>query len=341
MPKRLVSVRTERPWLDIVSYGRKGPNQTLRFDPGQREQIARIVSRVPEVMVKVTGGGRSVRQVKDEIDYFGREGDLAIETDDGVALKGQGMEKFLTDDWDLELEELRSRRWVDGKPGRKAPKLVHNLMFSMPAGTPPLKVLAAARKFAQEKFALKHRYAMVLHTDQKHPHVHMLVKAMSEQGVRLNIKKAALREWRHDFARYLRELGVAANATDRVVRGETISRKSDGIYRASLRGESTHVRKRVEGVASELLKSNIIVESGKDRLLEARKEVERGWKIVADALEQGGQHDLAAQVHGFRGTLPLPATEKERLAHGLLSRMNRSQVSGIHRRDNAEARSRL
>ncbi|MGO9933142.1 MAG: hypothetical protein ACLPV8_15225 [Steroidobacteraceae bacterium] len=40
----------------------------------------------------------------------------------------------------------------------------------MPAPTPPDKVLAAARKFAREKFA-QHRYAMVLHIDQKHPHV--------------------------------------------------------------------------------------------------------------------------------------------------------------------------
>jgi hypothetical protein len=36
----------------------------------------------------------------------------------------------------------------------------------MPSPTPPEKVLAAARKFAREKFALQHRHAMVLHTDQ-------------------------------------------------------------------------------------------------------------------------------------------------------------------------------
>jgi hypothetical protein len=46
-------------------------------------------------------------------------------------------------------------------------------MFSMPAGTPPGKVLAAVKNFAREEFALKHPYAMVLHTDEPHPHVHM------------------------------------------------------------------------------------------------------------------------------------------------------------------------
>ena len=58
-------------------------------------------------------------------------------------------------------------------------------MFSMPPGTPPDKVLAAVKNFAREEFGLKHRYAMVLHTDEPHPHVHMVVKAMSERGVRL------------------------------------------------------------------------------------------------------------------------------------------------------------
>jgi hypothetical protein len=77
-------------------------------------------------------------------------------------------------------------------------------MFSMPAGTPPDKVLAAVKSFAREEFGLKHRYAMVLHTDEPHPHVHMVVKAMSEQGVRLNIRKSTLREWRREFARHLR-----------------------------------------------------------------------------------------------------------------------------------------
>ncbi len=80
---------------------------------------------------------------------------------------------------------------------------MHNLVFSMPKGTPPEKLLSATQKFAREKFALQHRYAMVLHTDQGHPHVHLVVKAVSEQGERLYIRKATLRAWREDFAQLL------------------------------------------------------------------------------------------------------------------------------------------
>ena len=67
-------------------------------------------------------------------------------------------------------------------------------MLSMPTGTPPDKVLAAVRNFAREQFWGQHRYAFALHTDEDHPHVHLVLKAVSEQGVRLNIRKATLRQ---------------------------------------------------------------------------------------------------------------------------------------------------
>ena len=72
--------------------------------------------------------------------------------------------------------------------------------FFQPPGTPATKVLQAVRRFATNEWALKHRYAMVLHTNEPHPHVHVVVKAMSEQGKRLNIRKPTLRAWRTQFA---------------------------------------------------------------------------------------------------------------------------------------------
>ena len=57
--------------------------------------------------------------------------------------------------------------------------------------------------------------AMVLYTDQDHPHVQLVLKAVSEQGTRLNIRKETLRQWRRDSAETLRAQGVAASATER------------------------------------------------------------------------------------------------------------------------------
>jgi hypothetical protein len=249
MPKRLLDVRDGPAFLDIASYGRGGPGRSFGFSRAQIEQIARTVGRTPEVVLKVLPkNSSSAGSIQKHIDYIGRRGDLELETDDGSGMQGKGVGKELLENWDLDLDTHRRESEFAKTRGRVAPKLVHKLMFSMPPGTSPKGVLAAVRNFAREEFGLKHRYVMVLHTDEPHPHVHLVVKAVSEQGVRLNIRKATLREWRREFARHLRDQGIAANATDRAVRGESRTHKTDGIYRASLRGESTHMRARAEAV---------------------------------------------------------------------------------------------
>jgi hypothetical protein len=278
-------------------------------------------------MVKVLSrGGQDLKAVGRHFAYLNRDGEVEIETDDGQRILGQGVEKDLLEDWDLDLEEHRRKADLELRSARPPPKLVHKLMFSMPAGTPPDKVLAAVKSFAREEFGLKHRYAMVLHTDEPHPHVHMVVKAVSEQGVRLNIRKATLRDWRREFARQLRAQGVAANATDRAVRGENRSPKRDGIYRAEHRGESRYTRARAEAVAAELSKRNLRVEAGKAKLLETRRAVERGWWAVSDILVAEGRPELAAQVRRFSDQMPPPWTDREIIGEALRGRAREART---------------
>jgi hypothetical protein len=333
MPRRLIDVTGAKPLLDIASYARRGPGCRDRLSQDDVELIARTVGRTPEVMVKVLSrGGKDLKAVGSHVAYLNRGGDLDIETDDGQRLSGKGVEKELLENWDLDLEERRSggrEYWSRRSP----PRLVHKLMFSMPAGTPPGKVLAAVKNFAREEFGLKHRYAMVLHTDEPHPHVHMVVKAVSEQGVRLNIRKATLREWRSDFARHLRAVGVPANATHRNIRGETTPRKSDGIYRAGLRGHSTHIRDQVETVARELASGHVSRDPGREALLAARRNVQRAWAAIGEVLSRQGLHDLAGRARRFTVEMPTPMTEREYVARQLLERANaRAQSEPTHQR---------
>jgi Plasmid recombination enzyme len=312
--RHLIDAGGSERWLDIGSYARRGPGRRDPLSPAQIEVIARTVHRTPEVMVKVLNrGGQNLGAVARHLDYLTRKGELEIETDEGERLKGEGAEAELLDDWDLDLDE--ERRTADLKPRgmRNPPKLVQKLVFSMPAGTPPRKVLSAVKNFAREEFGAKHRYAMVLHTDEPHPHVHLVVKAMGADGKRLNIRRAMLREWRQEFARHLREQGVAANATDRAVRGETKPQKTDGIHRAALRGASTHYRQRAEAVVRELASGGVKPEPGKARLLETRREVVRGWSKVADDLIIQDQVDLALAVRRFVDRMPPPRTENEQI----------------------------
>jgi hypothetical protein len=312
MPKRMTDAY--RPLFDIASYARRGPGRRDRLSPAEVQQIARTVGRTPEVMVKVlSGGGQDLGAVRRHLDYLGRAGELDLETDDGERLRGKGIEKTLLEDWDLDLDCDRRQADLSAANGRQPPKLVHKLMFSMPPGTPPDQLQAAVRNLVREEFALKHRYVMVLHTDEPHPHVHMVVKAVSEQGVRLNVRKATLREWRREFARHLREQGVAANATERVVRGETRTPKKDGIYRAMRRGESSHMRERVRAVAAEAGNGKGRAESGKSKLIATRLKVVKGWRALEGLLVQEGYDDLAGRVSRFVPRMPPPLTEKEQL----------------------------
>ena len=318
MSKRTFSIREGEPLFDIVSYGRGGPREMGgRLTLAQVEQIRRTVQRAPEAVVKVLPrDSNDLKAVGKHLDYIGRYGKLELESDDGERLSGR-IGKDLLDDWDLDIDDVRRQATLAATKGGKPPKLVHKLMFSMPPGTPPDKVLGAVRNFAREEFWGQHRYAFALHTDEAHPHVHMVLKAVSEQGVRLNIKKATLRHWRSEFARNLRLLGVEANATERAVRGETRKALKDGIYRASQRGDSTYVRGQTEAAVARLLKGDSRVEPGKRKLVETRRQVESGWRTLADNLAKADQHGLVNDIRRFVGSMPLPLSEREQISQEL------------------------
>jgi hypothetical protein len=316
MPRRTFRLPGDGAFLDIVSHARGVAAERQQLLPAQVELIARTVRHTPEVMVKISGGGQSAKAVAAHFKYLSRQ-EFEIETDDGEHHKGKGSEKTLIENWELDLDAAESRSPYRGVPGRKPAKLVHNIVLSMPAGTPAAGVLEASRTFAREQFALKHRYALVLHTDQPHPHVHLVVKAMSEQGRRLNIRKETLREWRRQFASHLRAQDIAANATERVVRGVVKPQKRDGIYRAMRVGRSTHMRERVESVVDALRIGGVQSEPGKVQILDTRRTVVRGWLGVREALRADGRNGLANEVEHFIRGMPPPQTEREWLAHGL------------------------
>jgi hypothetical protein len=279
----------------------------------------RTVRGVPEVVIKVSGGARSIRGVTAHLEYLETRADL--ETDDGVVLAEKGLGRDLLKGWDLEVDEIRRHTSRAIAAGRKPPKLVHNLVFSMPKGTAPDRLHKAVRKFAVEKFGLQYRYAMALHTDQAHPHVHVVVKAVSEQGERLNIRRATLREWRRDFAQYLREYGVEANATERAVRGSNHQNRKSGIFRAALRGESTFMRERVGSVARELARGRFRGERSQVQLLETRGEVEHGWLAFAGMLRRDGMREFAEDVRRYVERMPTVRTDREEIAHRLHARI--------------------
>jgi hypothetical protein len=266
-------------------------------------------------MIKVSGGARTLQGVGAHFDYIGRKGLNEIETDMGERLMERGFEKDLMLYLDLDVLRRHTDRTV--AHGRKPPKLVHNLIFSMPKGTPSDKLAAAVRAFAVDRFALQHRYAMVLHTHQGNPHVHLVVRAVSEQGVRLNVRKATLRDWRQRFAAYLREQGIAANATERAVRGESRVPKTGGVFRSYERGSSTYVQAKLDAY---IHRDRNQPEPGKATLVATRRQVEQGWYAVHDVLESEGHSDVARDIRRFLAQMHPPRTEREQITLDVLAK---------------------
>ena len=61
--------------LDIVSYGRRGPERRDRLPRALIEQISRTVRRAPEAVVKVLPkGATDSKAVRAHLDYIGRQG---------------------------------------------------------------------------------------------------------------------------------------------------------------------------------------------------------------------------------------------------------------------------
>jgi hypothetical protein len=210
--------------FNFRAYGRNGRGDRIQLSPAQARMVARTAARTMEVMVKVlSSGATSAKAVQRHIDYVARKGEVELHTDDGELLHGKGSGSSLAEDWNLDLEEAGATNTLGSQKRKSPPRLAHKLMFSMPPGTNPKKVLSAVQNFCRDEFALKHRYVMALHIDEPHPHVHIIVKSIGDDGRRLNIKKATLREWRVKFAAHLHELGVAANATPRPFRGQSLS----------------------------------------------------------------------------------------------------------------------
>ena len=220
----------EEVWRPAARPPIKFPERGRSAAPDPRARLRRIAARVPEVMVKVTGRTRDAGQLAAHLTYITRNGQAPAEDREGWAVSGRREVEDLARDW----AALQA-----GDPRRRAnsPYSVA-LMLSMPAGTDAIGLRDAARSFAREAFGARFDYVLALHTDTPHPHVHLTVRALGDDGSRLNPKKADLEAWRQAFAQALRDRGIAAEATPRRARGVTRKAERTGLRKIRERAEA-------------------------------------------------------------------------------------------------------
>jgi len=283
-----------------------------------RARLARVAGRAPEVMVKVTGRTRDPGHVRAHLDYISRNGELEAEDRDGALITGRLAIRELADDWSA-IALADSRR-------RASTPFSVSVVLSMPAETDPATVRDAARAFAREVFADRFDYVFALHTDAQHPHVHLAVRALGDQGERLNPKKADLETWRQVFAQALRDRGVEAEATPRRARG--VTRKAERTPLRKIRerheagqGEAAKVRRAAyREAASAAFKGETARTPWETRLLERQNKVRSLYLAQAQLLRRSpdpSDRALGARVEAFVHSMPRPDSQRLALAREL------------------------
>lgn len=264
------SRRTDRP----ASHDRRGADAPVAGGQLLREELRAHIRRAPQVMVKITGKSRGVAGVKAHLQYIGdgkaertegRDGDgcdgsekhdpesrngarldddhqrlvRPLITETGERIATVGAMRDLIKEWQRSPSPMP---WT----GDRA-EAVH-VLWQMPPGTDAQTLLDAVQASAQHEFA-GHRYALALHQHQNSPHVHMIVRVKSDDGMRrLNPRKADLHRWRMRFAHELRGRGVDAAASRQRTRGyaqrhehlweRKMSEREEGLRERALRARS-------------------------------------------------------------------------------------------------------
>lgn len=282
-----------------------------------RAKIARTVKKTPEVMVKISGGGKNMQHIKAHMDYISRNGDIELEDENG--------------DIHIGKEAVRDVRdsWAKGKIGipyeGEKRKEAFNIILSMPAGTDRRSVTNAARLFAKELFG-NHQYVFAEHTNEKHSHVHLTVKAVDHDGVRMNPRKGDLQFWREQFAEKLREQGIEANATPRKARGIVQKAEKQAIvhidkdFENGKRKEPSLIaQQRLKEAEREVYTGIKRINPAQDKISVARNDMFSAYENIARGLGPGDISDkqLALDIVRFVQTMPAPITKHQALVQSL------------------------
>ncbi|NIC06304.1 relaxase/mobilization nuclease domain-containing protein [Billgrantia bachuensis] len=170
----------------------------------------------PEVVVRIVSNAYDAEQVESVFLRISKNGAVELEDENGEELKGPSAVRSLSKEWTITSKKPNAR-------GRKSTRETTNIVLSMPDGTEPHLVKAAAKAFAKRQFSHNYRYVMALHTDTDNPHVQLTVRNLGLDGRRMHVKKGDPQGWREAFAAELERYGVEAKATLKATR-----RRKDG-----------------------------------------------------------------------------------------------------------------
>lgn len=249
-----------------------------------------VVHNTAEAVIKFDRAGsgiKTARHLKEAALYIARNGLVDVENNDGWELNKEVM-KGMLEGWEIS-EDLPADK-DDPRYTDKLPAAARRMILSAPPGTDHKALTNTARQFGHEFFAVNgFEYVFVLHAktdatpnEPDHPHVHFLIKAVNDEGKRLNPNKGDLRTMRERYAAIARENGIELNATRRIERMK---------YGRGKSSERIHLERRTGQITRQAPPTAIqkaMVDAAEQRMKEVSDAASDLVRTI-DALEQSGQ----------------------------------------------------
>ncbi|MCY1740575.1 relaxase/mobilization nuclease domain-containing protein [Ensifer sp. SL37] len=190
-----------RVYRDALAKGRA--KLTPRNSAADKAKLARVVSKAPEVMVKISGRTRDSGHLKEHMNYITRNGEVPAETEYGL-MSGKEAVGDVHSDWADDEIIYKGQHQV-----RKAPLSV-NMVLSMPPGADREAFRNAVRDFVDAELRPRVDVMLAFHDDTNHPHAHVTVRGRQHNGKTFNPGKPVLELYREQFAGALRNRGIEA-----------------------------------------------------------------------------------------------------------------------------------
>ncbi|MBB3948425.1 hypothetical protein GGQ73_004412 [Rhizobium skierniewicense] len=309
----------------------------LKKSPDAKAKLARVVSKAPEVMVKISGRTKDGDHLKQHMDYITRNGKVEAETDYGP-IKGKEAVRDLHGDWADDEVIYKGQHQV-----RKT-SLSVNMVLSMPPGVDRSQFRDAVRDFVDKEIRPRVDVMVAFHDDTNHPHAHVTVRGRQHNGRAFNPGKAVLSKYREQFAEALRHRGIDAEATPRYSRGRSMKSERQEFRQMRARGLTPRNEKRSMEQAYEELVKGTARTSGAARR-EGQGARERPWEDAAKAKNIGvkavyraaarelatstssADRQLAVKVEAFAQSLPEPRFQRD-IYLTLLAKQIREHAQG-------------
>lgn len=151
-----------------------------------------------EVVIKITSSGKSVKSIKNHIDYISRNGNEKIIDKDGLEVQSNTDRKHL------------ASQFIDFPESDKRETL--NIVFSYHEASRK-HLLEAIKSTIDNKYPDNY-YVMAVHEDTNNPHCHVILKLENSKGKRINPNKKDLQDLRDNFSKELNKFGYKSKSTN-------------------------------------------------------------------------------------------------------------------------------